>query len=115
MTNQISVGVIGTGGMGARHARNLSTQVADARVAAVMDLDRSRAEAVAAECGDARAYGDAEALIADPAVDAVVIASPDPTHAALTLACLAAGKPVLCEKPLAASLAEAERVVRAEG
>jgi myo-inositol 2-dehydrogenase/D-chiro-inositol 1-dehydrogenase len=106
--------------MGARHARNLATQVADARVAAVMDLDQARAEAVAAECrdagnnGDARAYGEAEALIADAAVDAVVIASPDPTHAALTLACLAAGKQVLCEKPLAASLADAEQVVLAE-
>jgi myo-inositol 2-dehydrogenase/D-chiro-inositol 1-dehydrogenase len=114
MTDRISVGVIGTGGMGARHARNLVAQVPEARVAAVMDLDTARAEAVAAECGGAQAFGDGEALIADPAVDAVVIASPDPTHAALTLACLAARKPVLCEKPLAASLADAERVVRAE-
>jgi myo-inositol 2-dehydrogenase/D-chiro-inositol 1-dehydrogenase len=114
MTNRISVGVIGTGGMGARHARNLAVQVPEARVAAVMDLDRARAEAVAVECGGAQAYGEAEALIADSAVDAVVIASPDPTHAALALACLAARKPVLCEKPLAASLADAEEVVRAE-
>ena len=120
MTNRISVGVIGTGGMGARHARNLAAQVPGARVAAVMDLDPARAEAVAAECGDGgtngdvRAYGEAEALIADAAVDAVVIASPDPTHAALTLACLEARKPVLCEKPLAASLADAEQVVWAE-
>ena len=120
MTNRISVGIIGTGGMGARHARNLAAQVPGARVAAVMDLDIARAGAVAAECGDGgtngdvRAYGEAEALIADAAVDAVVIASPDPTHAALALACLAARKPVLCEKPLAASLADAEQVVRAE-
>lgn len=114
MTDRISVGVIGTGGMGARHARNLAAQVPEARVAAVMDLDPARAEAVAAKCGGAQAFGDGEALIADPAVDAVVIASPDPTHAALTLACLEARKPVLCEKPLAASLADAERVVRAE-
>jgi myo-inositol 2-dehydrogenase/D-chiro-inositol 1-dehydrogenase len=114
MKSPIGVGIIGTGGMGGRHARNLAMRVADAHVAAVMDLERARAEAVAAECGGARAHGEPAALIANPEVEAVVIASPDATHAALALACLEAGKPVLCEKPLAASLAEAERVVLAE-
>jgi myo-inositol 2-dehydrogenase/D-chiro-inositol 1-dehydrogenase len=53
-------------------------------------------------------------LIASDQIDAVVIASPDATHAPLTLACIAAGKPVLCEKPLAASAADALDVVGAE-
>ena len=47
-------------------------------------------------------------------MDAVLIASPDTTHADLTIACIEAGKPVLCEKPLATAVADAERVVRAE-
>jgi myo-inositol 2-dehydrogenase/D-chiro-inositol 1-dehydrogenase len=110
----IHIGVIGTGGMGARHARNLATQTHGAQVVAVMDIDRARAAALAAEIGEATVYTDALALIEAAPVEAVLIASPDSTHAELTLACLNAGKPVLCEKPLAATLAEAEKVLRAE-
>ncbi len=110
----LRIGVIGVGGMGARHARNLAGAVARGRVAAVMDVDTVRASAVAEECGGARVYDDALALIRDPQVDAVVIASPDPTHAALAQACLAVGKPVLCEKPLATNLQDARAVVEAE-
>lgn len=110
----LQVGVIGTGGMGTRHAHNLARAMAWSRVVAVMDLDTARASAVAAECGGARVYDDAEALIQDPQVQAVVIASPDPTHAALARACLAAGKPVLCEKPLATNVQDAQAVVAAE-
>ncbi len=114
MGSALRIGVIGAGGMGGRHARNLTTHVPGAQVSLIMDLDQARADATAAACGGARTCADGQALIRDPEVDAVVIASPDPTHAELALACLAAGKPVLCEKPLATSLADAERVVRAE-
>lgn len=108
------IGVIGVGGMGGRHARNIATAVGTARLAAVMDVDRGRAEEVAAACGGASAFTDPHALIADDGVDAVVVASPDPTHAGLALACLEAGKPVLCEKPLATSVEDALSVIRAE-
>jgi myo-inositol 2-dehydrogenase/D-chiro-inositol 1-dehydrogenase len=110
----LRIGVIGVGGMGARHARNLAGSVTHGRVTAVMDVDTARASAVAKECGGARVYDDAPALIRDPHVDAVVIASPDPTHASLAQACLAAEKPVLCEKPLATNLQDARAVVEAE-
>ena len=110
----IQVGIIGTGGMGARHARNLAEYVAGAEVAAVMDIDHARAEAVAAAFGGAKVFTDGLDLIRDAAVDAVVIVSPDPTHSALAIACLVAGKPVLCEKPLATNLADAEEVLRLE-
>lgn len=110
----IQIGVIGTGGMGGRHARNLAHKTPDAKVVAVMDIDQGRATGVAAECGEATVYSEAQALIADPAVQAVIIASPDPFHAELTLACLAAGKPALCEKPLATNIADAEKVLQAE-
>jgi myo-inositol 2-dehydrogenase/D-chiro-inositol 1-dehydrogenase len=100
--------------MGGRHARNLANKTPGAKVVAVMDIDQGRAKAVAAECGGATVYSEAKAMIADPAVQAVVIASPDPFHAELALACLAAGKPALCEKPLATHLADAEKVLQAE-
>ena len=114
MTNDVvGVGVIGTGMIGSVHADNLARRTIGARVAAVTDIDHARAEAVAADCG-ARATSDADELINAKDVDAVLIASPDTTHADLTIACIEAGKPVLCEKPLATTGADAERVVRAE-
>ena len=115
MTDEgLGVGVIGTGGMGGRHARNLAHRVAGARIAAVMDVDRERAAALAAQCGAAAVFTDAADLIGAPAVDAVLIASPDATHADLAVACLEAGKPVLCEKPLGVGLEDARRVLDAE-
>ena len=110
----LRVGVIGTGGMGGRHARNLEHRVAGAGVAAVMDVDRARANALAGECGGAAVFDSGPALIGDPTVEAVLIASPDPTHAGLAVACIEAGKPVLCEKPLGVDIDDARRVVDAE-
>ncbi|MCB0046820.1 MAG: Gfo/Idh/MocA family oxidoreductase [Caldilineaceae bacterium] len=110
----IRVGVIGTGGMGGRHVRNLTDEVTGSQVVALMDVDAARMAEVAAACGASHTFSDARALIRHPAVDAVVIAAPDRFHAELTAACLAAGKPVLCEKPLAADAEEARRIVETE-
>ncbi len=110
----LRVGIIGTGGMGSRHARNLAHRVAAADVVAIMDLDEARARSVAAECGSATVFTDAPSLINDDGVDALVIATPDPTHADLAIACTEAGKPVLCEKPLGVSIEDAQRVLKAE-
>ena len=110
----LRVGVIGTGGMGGRHARNLAHRISGAQVVAIMDLDAQRAAAVAEECGGARVFGSGPDLIADGDVEAVLIASPDPTHAELAVACVEAGKPVLCEKPLGVDIADAKRVLDAE-
>ena len=110
----ISIGVIGAGGMGMRHAVNLHRHVKGARVAAIYDLDQARAGQVAAECGSAKAFQDPGQLIQDAGVDAVVIASPDPTHAEFVHACLRHHKPVLCEKPLATTADEALKIIEAE-
>jgi myo-inositol 2-dehydrogenase/D-chiro-inositol 1-dehydrogenase len=80
----------------------------------VADVDPGRAEAAAAGVPDARVTGDAFALIEDPSVDAVVIASHDSTHAGLCVAAIRAGKPVMCEKPLALTVDECLDVVHAE-
>ena len=109
----LSVGVIGTGSIGTDHVRRLAREVAGSRVAAVFDVATERAAQVAASAG-ATAHRRAADVIADPDVEAVVIASPGGTHAGLVLDCLAAGKPVLCEKPLAETAADALAVVRAE-
>ena len=109
----IRVGVIGVGAMGTSHVRTLARWIAGAQVVAVSDVDTDSAAGIAAEVG-AHVHGSGAELIADDAVDAVLVASPDPTHEELTLACLAAGKPVLCEKPLAVEQTGTRRVVDAE-
>jgi myo-inositol 2-dehydrogenase/D-chiro-inositol 1-dehydrogenase len=108
----IRVGVIGTGIMGADHVSTLHRQISGAQVSMVADVDRSRAQAIADGIPGVRATGDGFALIADPEVDAVVIASHDSTHAELAVAAVHAGKPVLCEKPLAPTVAECLRAER---
>jgi len=113
MTN-LSVGVIGAGGMGSRHALNLHSIVPGARVAAIYDLDQDRAGQIAAQCGSAKAFGDPLQLIQDASVDAVLIAAPDPTHAGFVHQCLRIQKPVFCEKPLATAAADALAIVEAE-
>ena len=107
----LGIGVIGAGVMGAEHARILREDTRGAHLAAVADADRGRAEAAA---GGAQVFGLAADLIAGPGVDAVMIVAPDVLHAELVRACLAANKPVLCEKPLAATAAEALTLVAAE-
>jgi len=110
----VRVGVVGTGIMGADHVKTLHRFVRGAAVTVVADVDRARAQAVAADVPGVRASEDASALIADAEVDAVVIASHDSTHAALAIAAVEAGKPVMCEKPLAPTVDECLRVMEAE-
>jgi len=109
----VRVGVIGTGAMGTAHVRTLTGWVPGAAVTAVYDADRDRAGDIAAEVG-AGVASSAEALITDRDVDAVLIAAPDPLHEELAVTCLAAGKPTLCEKPLATTLEGSQRIVDAE-
>ncbi|WP_337060201.1 Gfo/Idh/MocA family protein [Kineococcus sp. G2] len=109
----LRVGVAGAGVMGADHARTLHRFVSGAVVTAVADPDTARAAAAAADAGGARVLADPRELVAAGDVDAVVVASPDATHPELATAALAAGKPVLCEKPLAPTLDGALEVAAA--
>ena len=117
--SEIGIGIIGGGYMGKAHA------VAHSAVGAVFDTPlRPRLEMVAASTpessqryaaafGFARAAPDWQALVADPAVDAIVIATPPEMHLQIVRAAAAQGKPIFCEKPLGASLADGEAMVRA--
>jgi myo-inositol 2-dehydrogenase/D-chiro-inositol 1-dehydrogenase len=114
LSRALNVGVVGAGAMGATHVHTIASAVAAARVAAVADVDLERATAVAREVAASRVHADAHDVIADASVEAVLVASPAETHEELVLACLDAGKPVLCEKPLAATVEACRRIVEAE-
>jgi predicted dehydrogenase len=100
------VGIAGTGFIGAVHAR--SARLAGAQVMGVAASTPASAQRAAERIGAARAYASAEELVVDPAIDVVHICTPNHLHAPLAQAALAAGKHVVCEKPLAISAAEAE-------
>ncbi|YCK39227.1 Gfo/Idh/MocA family protein [Actinomadura sp. ATCC 39365] len=103
-------GIAATGGI----ARTVGAAIVaepGMRVAAVGSRSPLRARALADELGAESAYGSYEALCADPALDAIYVATPHAQHLEVAEAAIAAGKSVLCEKPLAADVADAERMV----
>ncbi len=110
----VRVGLIGAGIMGADHARIIAEDLSDADLRVVCDASEHRAREVGEAHGATDIMTDPMAMIARADIDAVMIASPDDTHADLTIASIEAGKPVLCEKPLAPSSVECLRVIEAE-
>jgi myo-inositol 2-dehydrogenase/D-chiro-inositol 1-dehydrogenase len=110
----IRIAVIGAGIMGADHARIVAGDLPGASLQVVCDLDEARARSVADACGAADIATDPEATVSRDDVDAVIVASPDFTHAPLSMACIRAARPVLCEKPLSHSSAECLEVIEAE-
>lgn len=111
--SKLGVGVIGVGEMGKRHAENLARLVPHARLVAVADTDLERARSVAQELEVEHAYDSAEALVARHDVQAVVIASPAKFHTPAIQVAAAAGKHILCEKPLALTMEEADAALEA--
>jgi len=110
----IRIAVIGAGVMGADHARIVAEDLPGAALQVVCDAAEDRARRIADAFGAADVATDPRAVIARADVDAVLVASPDVTHASLSLACIAAGKPVLCEKPPSQSSADCLEVTEAE-
>jgi myo-inositol 2-dehydrogenase/D-chiro-inositol 1-dehydrogenase len=109
----VGIGIIGTGRQGSDHARRIGQLGERARLVAVHDVNERLAQSVAEECG-ARVADSDQALIDDPEVGAVIVASSTETHVQFVLACIAAGKPVMTEKPLGITVPSCERVLDAE-
>jgi myo-inositol 2-dehydrogenase/D-chiro-inositol 1-dehydrogenase len=110
---RVGVALIGSGRMGAFHGETLARRVPGARLIAVADPAPGAAERLAGTLGADRAYQDVQRVWDDDAVEAVVIAAPARTHADLVVAAAAAGKGVFCEKPMAVTLADADRAIDA--
>ncbi len=106
----IRFAVIGYGGQGAWHANQiLASDVA--ALTGIYDIDPMKNQA--AEGRNIRAYSSVGALLADPAVEAVVVATPNDSHKELVIRCLEAGKHVICEKPVEMSVAAFDEMAAA--
>jgi predicted dehydrogenase len=108
-------GIIGCGNVTEVKSGPGFQKAANSTLVAVMRRDASLAEDYARRHGVPRWYADAQALIADPEVDAVYVATPPASHMEYALACARAGKPVYVEKPMARTLAECEAMIDACG
>ena len=116
--SKLRIGILGVGEMGRRHAENLRRQVPEAELVAIAYVDQARARKVAAELEVPHAFGSFEAMLEYKDIQAVLIATPDKFHAQVIGVAAAAGKDILCEKPLALSLQEglsALKVVNDQG
>ncbi|MGD8107383.1 Gfo/Idh/MocA family protein [Pantoea sp. FN0302] len=111
----LKLGVIGTGAIGQEHIRRCSKVLQGATVVAVSDINLESAKAALTRLGlQAEVYANGHDVVNSPDVDAVLVTSWDPTHEEFTLAAIAAGKPVFCEKPLAMTAEGCRRIVDAE-
>jgi predicted dehydrogenase len=111
MEGELRAGIVGAGFIGGVHARSL--RVANARLAGVASTTLERAEQAADAFGAERGYASADELIADPSIDVLHICTPNHLHVPLAQAALAAGKHVVCEKPLALDAASASALASA--
>ena len=109
----IRIGLIGAGGMGRAHLARIANDLSGAVITAVADINHDAAVSAAEPYG-AKAYDSSDALINDPEVDAVVIATFGKVHAPDVIKCVEAGKYVLCEKPLATTAEDCIAIMEAE-
>ena len=112
--SDLRIAVLGVGMMGADHVARITSRISGARVAVINDYLPEKAAEVASAVPGARVTNDPFDAIADEDVDAILLATPGPTHEKQLLACLEQGKPVLCEKPLTTDSASSLEVARRE-
>ena len=105
-------GILGTGKI-AKRFMQAAFYVPDAQVVAVSSREQHTADQFGAQYGVPKRYGSYDALLRDPEVEIVYVATPHTLHAENTLAALQAGKHVLCEKPFTVNAQQAEAVIQA--
>jgi len=111
----LRVGLIGAGNIAGAHIRGYLQAAEFARVSAVADIDADQANRLADRVGNAKVFLDYRDMIASSLIDAVDICLPHHLHRDAIVAAAAAGKHILCEKPLCLTVEEADAVTRAVG
>ncbi len=110
---KLQFGIIGAGRIGRVHAENLSFRLPNTNVRAIADTDSKAAQSLAERCNIPIVAESAEQIMADPAIDAIVICSPTGTHADLMVKSAQAGKHIFCEKPISLHLENIDRALEA--
>ena len=113
-TSDLRIGVVGAGAMGADHIKRIARTIAGATVSAVVEPDAGRRDAALQLAPGAAGYNRLEDALDADAVDAVLIATPGQFHQPVLLPALAAGLPILCEKPLTPDPETSWEVLEAE-
>ncbi len=109
MADEVKLGIIGTGQIGKMHLKKYQ-QVAGARMVAACDIDEKEVKRVAAECSIPHVFTNFRELLAMDEIVAVDVCLHNNLHAPMSIAAMEAGKHVYCEKPLAGSYVDAERM-----
>lgn len=97
---KLNIGIVGAGRIGKVHAASITYHIPQAQIAMVTDVYESAAKALAETYGVPRYSTDYMDIVNDPEIDAVLVCSPTPTHADISIAAMKAGKHVFCEKPV---------------
>jgi len=113
MNRKVNIAVIGTGRMGSVHVANLVRHIPQANLAAICDIRLEVAQALAQDLGISRVEQNYYELLADPSIEAVLIATSTNTHARIIQDAATAGKHIFCEKPLALELEDVDQALAA--
>jgi predicted dehydrogenase len=106
MTTRIGIGLVGAGRMGSIHAHVIATAVPEARLAGIADVRLGAARRLASQVGEPPVFGSVDELLAAPGVQAAIVAVSSGRHLDVIRAAAAAGKDVLCEKPIALTMTD---------
>lgn len=110
-SSKVGVGVIGSGRIGALHIEHLSQNIPEAELISVCSLDTSGVESLAKQFNIPKTTDDYTALLADPQIEAVLVASATNTHVEMSQAAAQAGKHVFCEKPISLDLEQIDETL----
>jgi len=113
MIRKVNIAVIGTGRMGSVHVANLAHRIPEANLSAICDIRLEVAQRLADELGIQRVVRDYHMLLADPEIEAVLIAASTPAHSRIVIDAAEAGKHIFCEKPLALDLESIDQALAA--
>jgi len=112
MREKLNIGVIGCGWAGEQHARAYS-YLTEAKILAVADLEEARSKDLAKRCGADTWDTDYSKILEDPRIDAISICLPHHLHSRVVVEAAKAGKHILCEKPMASNVDQADEMIRA--
>lgn len=113
MTGRVGIGVVGAGRMGSIHARLIAQRVPEARLVGIADLDLEAARRLAGAVGEPPVFGSLEAMLGANGLDAVLVATSSSRHLEAIRTAAAAGRDILCEKPIALTIEDSRAAIAA--